>query len=105
MNPLGVVVKYVPMFLFTLFISGQGHRIFLHHVNSYHTAWNKQTQAPTSFILFSSSLLDLNPNITWNTIGGHEEWDDDDENTGDEEDDTEADDDTATSLLLDLGSR
>ena len=51
------------------------------------------------------SLLDLNPNITWNTVGGHEEWDDDDENTGDEEDDTQADDDTSTSLLLDLGSR
>ena len=50
-------------------------------------------------------MLDLNPNITWNTVGGHEEWDDDDENPGDKENDTEPDDDTSTSLLLDLGSR
>ena len=56
LNPSGVVVKYVPMFLFTLFISRQGHRIFLHHVNSYHIAWNKQTQATTSFSSFSFSV-------------------------------------------------
>ena len=62
----------------------------------------EQTLQPPSHF---PPVLDLNPNITWNTVGGHEEWDDDDENPGDEENDTEADDDTPTSLLLDLGSR